>query len=201
MGADQTPLDLEAIRARLDDIDTYLGVGEFLKHAPADLRRLLPEVSRIRAELDEAYRAAGAEQGRAAALEAANREACTARDVRDTEIVRLQAQLRNERERLNEALAENVRRLGEITGLRAKAKQAWSEGHSAALAAGCDSEDQFRANLGVLLVAEEHRCQLAINEEPLNPHLHGKLSGLHRARDIVTGPAALGLNQDGSGNA
>jgi len=140
------------------------------------------------------------------------------------EVDRLRTQLRNERERLNEALAENVRRLGEITGLRTelrgcrnlgveyerlrvenielttKAAQAWSEGHSAALAAGCDSEDQFRANLGVLLVAEEHRCQLAINEAPADPHLNGRLVGLQRARDIVTGEA-FAPDQSGEGQA
>jgi len=49
--------------------------------------------------------------------------------------------------------------------------------------------DQLRAHLGALLVAEEQRCQLAINDSPTDPHLNGRLVGLQRARDIVTGPA------------
>jgi len=97
-------------------------------------------------------------------------------------------------------LAEVDRLRAENTALRTEAKQAWSEGHSTALAAGCDNEDQLRANLGVLLRAEEHRCQLVIEREPLNPHWHGHLSGLRRARDIVTGKASA-LDQSGEGQA
>lgn len=53
---------------------------------------LLAEVDRLRAELEEAHRTAGAEHGRAGAMEAAYREVCTARDARDAEIERLRAE-------------------------------------------------------------------------------------------------------------
>jgi hypothetical protein len=100
-----------------------------------------------------------------------------------------------------EAVRSELSRLrAENTALAGKVAQAWSEGHAAALAAGCGSEDEFRHDLGVMLVSEEQRCQAAISENPLDPHLHGRLTGLQRARDIVTGNrirAALGGDQDG----
>jgi hypothetical protein len=115
------------------------------------------------------------------------------------EVDRLRAEAERHARDRNAYVKKTVQRyydaVAERDALAAKAKQAWSEGHSAALAAGCDQEDQFRTNLGVLLVAEEQRCQMAINENPLDPHLLGRLTGLQRARDIVTGdafPAALG---------
>lgn len=54
--SDQTPLDVEAIRARLDaatftaeiTFDNRGGDGEFFKHAPTDLRRLLDERESLR---------------------------------------------------------------------------------------------------------------------------------------------------------
>lgn len=65
---------------------------EYDGHWAHDARRALAEVDRLRTELTEAHRTAGAEHGRAGALEAAYREACTARDARDTEIARLRAE-------------------------------------------------------------------------------------------------------------
>lgn len=69
---------------------------------------VVAEVDRLRTELHEAHRTAGAEHGRAAALEAAYRETCTARDARDTELARLRAENTAQANRVDAFLAPHV---------------------------------------------------------------------------------------------
>lgn len=107
-----TPEPLTDDRYSLDEIRTYLDgppvVADHRHHRDVDrMAWLLDEVDRLRAKLEEARQAAGAEHGRAAALEAAYREASTGRDARDAEIERLTAardQAREGRDRADQQI-------------------------------------------------------------------------------------------------
>lgn len=48
--------------------------------------------------------------------------------------------------------------------------------------------EDMRTKVAAGIVADEQKCQEAINANPTNPHLQGRLTGLQRARDIVTDP-------------
>lgn len=87
---------------------TVEGQNQMIWDLQTKLSAVQDEAARLRAELDEAHRTAGAEHGRAAALEAAYRETCTARDARDTEIERLRAENTAQSVEIERLQSENI---------------------------------------------------------------------------------------------
>jgi len=59
---------------------------------------------------------------------------------------------------------------------------------------GLKAEERNR--IAELIFADEQRCREAIYADPANPHLNGRLMGLQRARDIVTGDLDTDKKED-----
>lgn len=169
--------------------------------------RLLNEVDRLRAELHEAHRTAGAEHGRAAALEAAYRETCTARDARDTEIERLRAENTARGEQIKE-LASVLERPAaepdeEFDAVRERALK-WAGGKE--VKDLLDAFDWLRAEntaqaAGIAEVLQMHRLEgYLINPIITKPSKH---FGCFVCKTDGPCPTrrALGLDQDGQGQA